>query len=52
MHLKNKSQLPHLAPNTYWLVVARLEPENNIDTIIEGFLFRNFQKTIDYCGKF
>jgi glycosyltransferase involved in cell wall biosynthesis len=27
-----------LQPNEYWLVVARLEPENNIHTIIESFL--------------
>ncbi len=52
MHLKNKSQLPHLAPNTYWLVVARLEPENNIDTIIEGFLLSNSKKPLIIVGNF
>ncbi len=25
-------------PNRYWLVVARLEPENNIHTILKGYL--------------
>lgn len=27
-----------LAPNNYFLVVARMEPENNIETIVRGYL--------------
>jgi glycosyltransferase involved in cell wall biosynthesis len=28
----------HLSPFAYYLIVSRLEPENNVDMIIEGFL--------------
>ena len=33
----------------YWLLVARLEPENNIHTIIEGYIKSDSKKTIDNC---
>jgi rhamnosyltransferase len=36
----------------YWLLVARLEPENNIHTIIEGYLRSNAQKPLIIVGNF
>lgn len=47
-----RSQLPHLDPNEFWLVVARLEPENNIHTIIEGFMLSNSKKPLIIVGNF
>ncbi len=41
-----------LIPNNYWLVVARLEPENNIHTIVEGFLKSNNNKPLVIVGDF
>ena len=35
--LKNYDKIKNISPNNYWLVVARLEPENNISTIIDAF---------------
>jgi len=35
--LKNYDKVKDISPNRYWLVVARLEPENNISTIIDAF---------------
>ena len=37
---------------SYWLVVARLEPENNIHTIIQGFLKSNSKKPLVIVGDF
>jgi rhamnosyltransferase len=39
-------------PNDYWLVVARLEPENNIQTIIEGYLSSQSTKPLVIVGDF
>lgn len=50
--IKLRSQLPHLDPNEFWLVVARLEPENNIHTIIEGFMLSNSKKPLIIVGNF
>ncbi len=36
----------------YWLLVARLEPENNIHTIIEGYLKSNAKKPLIIVGNF
>jgi glycosyltransferase involved in cell wall biosynthesis len=36
----------------YWLLVARLEPENNIHTIIEGYLRSNAEKPLIIVGNF
>ncbi len=36
----------------YWLVVARLEPENNIHTIIEGYIKSNAEKPLIVVGNF
>ncbi|WP_432704167.1 DUF1972 domain-containing protein [Methanothermobacter thermautotrophicus] len=36
--------------NDYWLVVARLEPENNIHVIIEGFLKSNSTRPLVIVG--
>ena len=38
--------------NNYWLVVTRLEPENNIHTIINGYLASNSQKPLILIGDF
>jgi rhamnosyltransferase len=41
-----------LLPNGYWLTVARLEPENNIHTIIQAFLKSNSNKKMVIIGNF
>lgn len=37
---------------SYWLVVARLEPENNIDVIIEAYKNSNTEKPLIVVGNF
>ena len=37
---------------SYWLVVARLEPENNIHSIIEGYLKSSTKKPLIVVGNF
>lgn len=62
------SEMPHVAwdnaklpdnlsrgkiqPNEYWLVAARLEPENNIHTIVEGHLKSESKKPLIIVGSF
>jgi len=41
-----------LIPNNYWLVVARLEPENNTHTILKGFLDSEIKKPLLVVGDF
>jgi len=41
-----------LQSNDYYLIVARLEPENNIHVIIEGFLMDNPDKKLVVIGNF
>jgi rhamnosyltransferase len=41
-----------LAAGNYWLVVARLEPENNIHVIIQSFLRSNSVKKLVIIGNF
>ena len=38
--------------NNYWLVVTRLEPENNVHTIINGYLASNSRKPLVLIGNF
>ncbi|OAT85105.1 DUF1972 domain-containing protein [Desulfotomaculum copahuensis] len=38
-------------PKEYYLVVARIEPENNIDVIIDGFVKSNSKKQLIVVGK-
>jgi rhamnosyltransferase len=38
--------------SSYWLLVARLEPENNIHTIIEGYINSNSTKPLIIVGNF
>lgn len=38
--------------NNYWLVVARLEPENNIHVIIDGYLESSSNKPLIIVGNF
>ena len=35
--VKNYDKIKDISTNNYWLVVARLEPENNISTIIDAY---------------
>jgi rhamnosyltransferase len=42
----------NITPNGYWLVVARLEPENNIHTIIDGYLSSESTKPLVIVGDF
>jgi len=37
-NLKTLQEKSAIIQNEYWLVVSRLEPENNIHTIVEGFI--------------
>lgn len=39
-----------LEENDYYLVVSRLEPENNIETIINGYKLTNSQKSLIIVG--
>ncbi len=41
-----------LLPNDYWLAVARLEPENNIHTIIQAFLKSSSKRKLLIVGNF
>lgn len=51
--LRDKNSLiQSVAENGYWLVVARLEPENNIHIIIDGFLKSNSAKPLIVVGNF
>src|SRR5437762_3568985 len=43
---------PSLSPGGYWLLLARLEPENNISMIIEGYLRSNSRKPLVIVGSF
>ena len=36
----------------YWLLVARLEPENNIHTIVEGYIKSNAKKPLIIVGNY
>ncbi len=38
--------------SSYWLLVARLEPENNIHTIIEGYIKSNSTKPLIIVGNY
>jgi len=40
----------NLEKNEYYLVVSRLEPENNVDIIIEGYLESNIKKPLIVVG--
>jgi rhamnosyltransferase len=49
------SMVNEINQNDYWLVVARLEPENNIHIILEGYLMSNSKRLLvvvgDYTGE-
>lgn len=51
INVENKEFI-RLQCNSYCLVVARLEPENNIHVIIEGFLLANSNKKLLIIGNF
>ena len=51
IEVENKEFI-HLQSNSYYLVVARLDPENNIHVIIEGFLLANTNKKLLIIGNF
>jgi rhamnosyltransferase len=42
----------NMLPNKFWLVVARLEPENNIHMIIDGFLKSRTSMSLIIVGDF
>jgi rhamnosyltransferase len=39
-------------PNGYWLAVARLQPDNNIETILNGFIKSESKKPLIIIGDF
>jgi len=45
-------RLKGLEENNYYLAVARMEPENNIHTIVEGFLSSGSKKKLVVVGDF
>jgi rhamnosyltransferase len=47
-----KDKMMNVKPHEYWLVVARLEPENNIDVIVEGYLRSASRRPILIVGDF
>lgn len=53
----NKKNLPNILKNTicennYWLLVARLEPENNIHVIIKAYIDSNIETPLVVVGDF
>jgi len=52
----NPSELPEVVntmlPRKYWLVVARIQPDNNIHTVIQGFLESHSPKPLVVVGDF
>lgn len=53
----NKEYLPETLKDmdiesNYWLLVARLEPENNIHTIVEGYIKSKTKKPLVIIGNF
>ncbi len=50
--ISSDNNLTSLENNSYYLVVARLEPENNIHVIVEGFLLSNTTKKVIIVGNF
>ena len=52
----NPSELPevvtNMPPRTYWLVVARIQPDNNIHTVIQGFLGSHSARPLVVVGDF
>ncbi|MCE7700233.1 MAG: glycosyltransferase, partial [Methanobacterium paludis] len=50
---KLPERIKGVTPNpSYWLVVARLEPENNIHTILEAYVKSNVEKPLLVVGNF
>lgn len=45
-------EITKLQNDDYYLVVARLEPENNIHVVIEGFLMANLDRKLVVVGNF
>ena len=41
-----------ISDSDYWLLVARLEPENNIHTIIEGYIKSDTKKSLIVVGNY
>lgn len=50
-HQKDEKHLK-LSPSNYWLLVARLEPENNIHTIVEAFTKTKSKYPLVIVGNF
>ncbi len=50
--ISNDNNFTSLESNSYYLVVARLEPENNIHVIVEGFLLSNTTRKLIIVGNF
>ncbi len=52
----NKEKLPKMlkdiTPNDYWLVVSRLEPENNVHIILEAYLKSKTKKPLLVVGNY
>jgi glycosyltransferase involved in cell wall biosynthesis len=51
---KLPDELKHgtISDSDYWLLVARLEPENNIHTIIEGYIKSDTKKSLIVVGNY
>jgi rhamnosyltransferase len=45
-------EMGKIEDNSYWLIVARLEPENNIHMILEGFIRSRTPKPLVVVGNF
>ncbi len=50
--IKDDNRLVNLKTNSYYLIIARLEPENNIHLMVEGFLKSNTNKKLIIVGSF
>jgi rhamnosyltransferase len=50
--ISNCPEIKTIRDNEYWLLVARLEPENNIHLILDGFLKSNSEKPLIVVGNY
>ncbi|MGP8024376.1 MAG: DUF1972 domain-containing protein [Methanobacterium sp.] len=51
-NLNNYDKIKNISPNNYWLIVARLEPENNISMAIDAFSESKTELPLIIIGEF
>lgn len=48
--INSYTKTDNVTPNDYWLAVARLQPDNNIETILEAYIASNSEKPLIIIG--